>query len=107
MSFKKISLSMFISIFIISIFQISVKNEINVLSSEIHLINEKINYYEKELQQLEAKHHNLYSPKKLFELAKELNFVRVEKQVERTNLLQPYDMSKLKEIRPEFFGFSK
>ena len=107
MSFKKISLSMFISIFIISIFQISVKNEINVLSSEIHLINEKINYYEKELQQLKAKHHNLYSPKKLFELAKELNFVRVEKQVERTNLLQPYDMSKLKEIRPEFFGFSK
>jgi len=107
MSFKKISFSVFLSIFIISLFQLSVKNEINVLSSEIYLINEEINHYEKELQQLAAEHRNLYSPKKIFELAKQLNFVRVEKRVERNNLLQPYDMSKLKEIKPEVFGFSK
>ena len=104
MSFKKISLSLFVSIFIVSLFQLSVKNEINVLSSEIY---EEINFYEKELQQLEVAHRNLYSPKKLFELAKQLSFVRIEKRVERNNLLQPYDMSKLKEIRPEVFGFSK
>ena len=107
MSFKKISFSVFVSIFIISLFQLSVKNEINVLSREIYNINEEINFYEKELQHLAAEHRNLYSPKKLFELAKQLNFVRVEKRVERNNLLQPYDMSKLKEIRPEVFGFSK
>ena len=107
MSFRKISLSLFVFIFIVTLFQLSVKNEINVLSSEIYHINEEINFYEKELQQLEVAHRNLYSPKKLFELAKQLSFVRIEKRVERNNLLQPYDMSKLKEIRPEVFGFSK
>ena len=107
MSLKKISLSLFISILLVSMFQLTVKNEINKLDIDISLINKEVKIVERELQELEIKHHNLYSPQRLFELAKDLDFIRIEQRLEKDNLLQPYDMKMLQEIAPQILGYGK
>jgi len=107
MSLKKISLSLFISILLVSMFHLTVKNEINKLDIDISLINKEVKIFERELQELEIKHHNLYSPQRLFELAKDLDFIRIEQRLEKDNLLQPYDMKMLQEIAPQILGYGK
>ena len=107
MSLRKISLALFILIFFSSMFQLTVKNKINELYSDISLLNEDIKLYQREIQELEIKHYNLYSPQRLYEMAKDLDFIRVEQRVEKDNLLQPYDMSKLDDIVPEVLGYGK
>ena len=107
MSFKKISLSLFISIFLVSMYNLTVKNEINKLYTDITLLNEDVKFYQRELEELKIIHHNLYSPQKLFELANDLDFIRIEQRVEKDNLLQPYDMTMLEEIEPQILGYGK
>ena len=107
MSFKKASFSLFISAFLITMLHVAVKNEINKLYTDINSLNEDIKLYQRELEELEIKHYNLYSPQRLFELAKDLEFIRVEQRVEKENLLQPYDLSLLDEIAPQILGYWK
>jgi len=107
MSFKKASISLFISAFIITMLHVAVKNEINKLYTDINSLNEDVKLYQRELEELEIKHHNLYSPQRLFELAKDLEFIRVEQRIEKENLLQPYDLSMLDEIAPQILGYGK
>ena len=107
MSFKKISLSLFISIFLVSMYNLTVKNEINKLYTDITLLNEDVKFYQRELEELKIIHHNLYSPQKLFELANDLDFIRIEQRIEKDNLLQPYDMTMLEEITPQILGYGK
>ena len=107
MSFKKISLSLFISIFLVSMYNLTVKNEINKLYTDITLLNKDVKFYQRELEELKIIHHNLYSPQKLFELANDLDFIRIEQRIEKDNLLQPYDMTMLEEITPQILGYGK
>ena len=107
MNLKKVSMYLFISIFLVSATKLFVMIKINELSREVSQLNEEIKFHEKEIQELQVEHHNLYSPQRIFELAKEYDFVRVERRVEKNGLLRPYDMSKVEEINPDVLGFNK
>tara|TARA_B100000131_G_C18114701_1_gene610867 strand:+ start:2344 stop:2667 length:324 start_codon:yes stop_codon:yes gene_type:complete len=107
MSLRKASRYLFVSIFIVCAAKLFVMIKINELSSEVSQLNEEIKLHEKEIQELQVEHHNLYSPQRIFELAKEYDFVRVERRIEKNGLLRPYDMSKVEEINPDVLGISK
>ena len=107
MNLKKVSMYLFISIFLVSATKLFVMIKINELSSDVSQLNDNIKFYQKEIQELKIEHHNLYSPQRIFELAKEHGFVRVERRIEKNGLLRPYDMSKVEEINPDVLGFNK
>ncbi len=107
MSFRKISIALFFCIFLVSTTKLFVMIRINEISVDIVKLNEDIKFYENEIEELEVLHYNLYSPQRMFELAKEFNFIRVERRIEKDDLLRPYDMSKVEEINPEILGFKK